>query len=230
MVGAEQGSLFAKKIAGDFNPIHDPESRRFCVPGDLLFALALNQYGLHKQMSFRFLDLVSADSELDYPAYIADDTAAKHKVSNKKGKDVLELSYSNGSTNDEHRIEQFSSAYVAFSGQNFPHILVPLMHAKNVMINPKRPLVIYESMVFELDRLEFKNLQVVLSEQTLVVDGRRGDVTLSFTLHDGAEQIGTGSKNIVLSGLREYDDEIMDKLCADYLDSVDEGQKLLSTK
>ncbi len=26
-----------KKVAGDFNPIHDEDNKRFCVPGDLLF-------------------------------------------------------------------------------------------------------------------------------------------------------------------------------------------------
>ncbi len=42
-VGAEQASQFAKGVADDFNPIHDPDSRRFCVPGDLLFALVLSR-------------------------------------------------------------------------------------------------------------------------------------------------------------------------------------------
>ena len=37
----QQASRFAKEIAGDFNPIHDPEAKRFCVPGDLLFALVM---------------------------------------------------------------------------------------------------------------------------------------------------------------------------------------------
>ena len=41
VVSAEQGSDFAKNISNDFNPIHDPLNKRFCVPGDLLFALAV---------------------------------------------------------------------------------------------------------------------------------------------------------------------------------------------
>ena len=44
-VSAEQGSRFAKEVAGDFNPIHDHDSKRFCVPGDLLFAIALSDFG-----------------------------------------------------------------------------------------------------------------------------------------------------------------------------------------
>ena len=38
-VSAQQASDFAKKIAQDFNPIHNVGAKRFCVPGDLLFAL-----------------------------------------------------------------------------------------------------------------------------------------------------------------------------------------------
>ena len=39
----QQASDFAKKVAGDFNPIHDVISKRFCVPGDLLFAVLLSK-------------------------------------------------------------------------------------------------------------------------------------------------------------------------------------------
>ena len=37
----QQASQFAKGVAGDFNPIHDVGGKRFCVPGDLLFACLL---------------------------------------------------------------------------------------------------------------------------------------------------------------------------------------------
>ena len=39
----EQASHFAKKVAADFNPIHDEDNKRFCVPGDLLFAVLLQK-------------------------------------------------------------------------------------------------------------------------------------------------------------------------------------------
>ena len=48
----QQASDFAKQIADDFNPLHDVEAKRFCVPGDLLFAVASAKAGLHKKMSF----------------------------------------------------------------------------------------------------------------------------------------------------------------------------------
>ncbi|MEX2365607.1 MAG: DUF3581 family protein, partial [Pseudohongiellaceae bacterium] len=63
-ISAEQGSAFAKEIAGDFNPIHNIGAKRFVVPGDLLFALVLNRYGLSKSMSVRFSGMVGPDREL----------------------------------------------------------------------------------------------------------------------------------------------------------------------
>ena len=43
-ISREQASDFAKGVAGDFNPIHDVDAKRFCVPGDLLFSLALHTW------------------------------------------------------------------------------------------------------------------------------------------------------------------------------------------
>ena len=51
-IGANQASTFAKEIAHDFNPLHDADAKRFCVPGDLLFSLVLEKYGLSENMHF----------------------------------------------------------------------------------------------------------------------------------------------------------------------------------
>jgi len=212
-ISAEQASGFAKQVAGDFNPIHDPDSRRFCVPGDLLFAIALDKYGLNSSMAFQFLSLVCADSVLNYPVA---SQGQDLEVINEKGKSVLGLQYSGQSTSDGDKLEQVLRQYVQFSGQNFPHILVPLMEQHNVMINPKRPLVIYESMSFEFTSLDFKELTIMLGETSLKVDGKRGDATLNFTFTGDGEVIGSGSKALVLSGLREYDKPAVEKMCADY--------------
>lgn len=50
----EQASQFAKEVADDFNPLHDIEAKRFCVPGDLLFSVILSQAAIHKEMTFTF--------------------------------------------------------------------------------------------------------------------------------------------------------------------------------
>jgi len=215
-IRADQGDDFAKKIASDYNPIHNADSKRFCVPGDLLFAIALQEYGLHQNMEFTFLDLVSADTLLKYPNI---STGVNHELTVvcAREKPVLKVQYSGDAINNESSIEQLLRSYVAFSGQNFPHILTPLMQEHGVMINPKRPLVIYQSMSLSFTSLTFSELNIELSKSSLSVDGKRGQVLLKFTLNDGEKEVGVGGKKLVLSGLREYKQDAIDGLVDDYL-------------
>ena len=50
----QQGSNFAKQVADDFNPLHNIDAKRFCVPGDLLFSIIIAKSGLHKKNDLRF--------------------------------------------------------------------------------------------------------------------------------------------------------------------------------
>ena len=84
------------------------------------------------------------------------------------------------------------------------------------MINPQRPLVIYESMSFEFERMDFNELEIILAETSLEVEGRRGNTKLNFTFMGDGEKIGSGSKTLVMGGLREYEQGAIDKMCADY--------------
>lgn len=212
-ITGQQGSDFAKRVAGDFNLIHDVDSKRFCVPGDLLFAIALSELGLHQTMSFRFLDMVGADSTLMYPAELGDSELMVNYVG---GRDVLAIKAAGDVEQDIESIEALVRKYVAFSGQNFPHILVPLMEQNGVMINPARPLVIYESMSFDLQTLKFNDLAIKLEETSLDVQGKRGNALLNFSFHDTTGEVGRGAKKLVLSGLRAYDAAIMQQMCDDY--------------
>ncbi len=63
----EQGSNFAKQMANDFNPLHDADAKRFCIPGDLLFAIMLAKYGISQHMEFVFSGMVVAGVELVLP-------------------------------------------------------------------------------------------------------------------------------------------------------------------
>jgi len=63
----QQGSDFAKRVAGDFNPIHHPDSKRFCVPGDLLFSVIVHHYGLRQNMAFHFSGMVDDSVQLLLP-------------------------------------------------------------------------------------------------------------------------------------------------------------------
>ena len=66
----QQASDFAKKIADDFNPLHDVDAKRFCVPGDLLFSVVLEKSGLSQNMGFTFSGMVSDGVELNFPEVI----------------------------------------------------------------------------------------------------------------------------------------------------------------
>jgi hypothetical protein len=213
-VNAEQGNNFAKHVADDFNPIHDTESKRFCVPGDLLFAIALERYGLRESMSFRFQELIKADTALSYPE--VEGVSADFNVTCDRSKAVLGIEFNGEQSADAKKIEQLIRNYVIFSGQNFPHILVPLMQEHQVMINPARPLVIYQSMSLSFDSLGFDDVTIELSGTELEVIGKRGNAQLHFDLKDGDRKIGTGFKKLVLSGLREYQQASIDSMCEQY--------------
>ncbi len=208
-VTAEQASAFAKGVADDFNPIHDPDSRRFCVPGDLLFALVLSHYGISQNMSFSFKGMVGASTLLALP-----DTDAGHlEILSDKGKEYLSIERSGEINHNQELIEVLVRNYVVFSGHNFPGILVPMMAEHNVMINPARPLVIYEGMSFKLEHFDFSRPELKLSETSLQVSGKRGDVELHFNIMDGDRAVGTGLKKLVLSGLREYEESAVQGMC-----------------
>ena len=211
-ISAEQGSQFAKQICNDYNPIHDVESKRFCVPGDLLFALTLNNYGLSQQMRFDFAGLVPADKELIFPEWNESDLS----IEDNREKNYLSVFRQGDSSQVQSIIEHLVRSYVEFSGHSFPYILVPLMKQHKVMINTSRPLVMYQSMSLNLDQLEITSPEVKFLDAEMEVDGKRGNVSLKFSINDGDTVVGCGEKKLVLSGLREFDQQAMDQLILDY--------------
>ena len=212
LVSRQQASDFAKQVANDFNPIHDVDSKRFCVPGDLLFSLVLKHYGLSQQMQFRFSGMVGDNIQLIFPETDSEELT----IRGDNGKEYLHFRRSGERTRDLGVIEKLVKVYVAFSGHAFPHVLVPLMERHDVMINPDRPLIIYESMELDLERLDLENPSLDLEKTTLDVKGKRGYVTLQFSLKDGSRTVGQGTKKMVLSGLRPYDAERMREVVSGY--------------
>ena len=163
-VSAEQASNFAKLQCFDFNPIHDPDNKRFCVPGDLLFSLALHVYGVSESMSFKFTNMVGANVGLNFPE-TSDDSIV---ITNDQGKSVLEIERKGNINKESQFIESLIKNYGQFSGQNFPTLLMPLMKKHGVMFNPNRPLVMYNSMSFEFSNIELQDtMQLELADSTL---------------------------------------------------------------
>ncbi len=197
----EQGSNFAKQMANDFNPLHDADATRFCIPGDLLFAVMLAKYGISQHMEFVFSGMVTAGVELVLP-----EPSGELLINDTNGREYLRVKRAGDTTPAELLIQNLTQSYVQFSGQTFPHILVPLLAEQKMMINPDRPMVIYQSMTIDLDRLDIANPLLKGDYNTLEINGKRGSVELAFHLEDGGEVVGRGKKHMLLSGLREYDE------------------------
>jgi hypothetical protein len=207
----EQASRFAKEVANDFNPLHNPDAKMFCVPGDLLFSVALSHLGLSQEMSFIFSGMVSDDAVI-FP----DTKEAKVDVVDTDGKSVMSIERKGDITHDKQVIERLTQDYVAFSGKTFPHILVPLMSEQGIMINPSRPLVIYQKMEISLHQLNLISPTLEASGSRLEVTGKKGTVKLGFTIKDDGDVIGHGAKYMSLRGLKDFDNDAMSTLIDDY--------------
>ena len=121
----QQGIDFAKKVANDFNPIHDVDAKKFIVPGDLLFAVVLNKCGLSQQMCFTFSGMVGDNVKIILPESLEPETETP--IVDDEGREYLNVKASGETTHDQNLISAFTQAYVKFSGMAFPHLLVPLM-------------------------------------------------------------------------------------------------------
>ncbi len=210
---AEQASMFAKEVAHDFNPLHDVDAKRFCVPGDLLFSLALEKYGLSQNMHFIFSGMVGHDVLLNFP----DSDAELINVNDNQGKTYLQIERSGGLSRDSALIESFIRDYVAFSGQNFPYVLVPLLAQEKIMFNINRPLVIYESMTLSFHHLDFRQASVEMLEPKMEVNGKRATAFLHFQIKAGEEIVGTGFKKLAISVPSGYEAEPMQVFVDEYL-------------
>ena len=208
----QQASDFAKSVAGDFNTIHDVDSKRFCVPGDLLFSVIIHHYGLRQTMGFSFSGMVGDDVSLILPKV----NAREISIYDEHDKKYLDVSSDGAHSRNPELINSLTRNYVEFSGHTFPHVLVPLMRENNVMINTERPLVIYDHMRISLDTLDIDSVELKLTDSKFRLYGKRGDVALNYDLCCNDELVGLVQKKMVLSGLREYDQGKIDALVKSY--------------
>ncbi len=213
LISKQQASTFAKQIADDFNPIHDPDSKYFCVPGDLLFSLILEKYGLSQQMTFTFSGMVGDNVPLHFPE--ADNNA--FSITDENEKQYLRVEHSGEVSTEKEMISEFTRNYVAFSGTNFPDVIVPLMAEHGVMINPDRPLVIYESMSIDLDTIDIQQPTLEPIGTSLKVQGKKAMAFLEFGVKSKGKTIGKGLKKLALRGLRDFDQELVDQMVNTYI-------------
>lgn len=211
----QQGSDFAKQVADDFNPLHNVDNKRFCIPGDLLFAVIIAKSGLHQTMHFDFSGMVNDAVQLTFPNQINSHV----DVVDDNNKTYLSVSADGDKTHCPELINALTKAYVDFSGHTFPDILVKLMAEKKVMINPTRPMVMYQDMEINLQRLDIKTLSLKLAKTSLSIEGKRGDAWLEFDLVSDNEIVGHGKKHMLLSGLRDYCQDNINAMVEQYTKS-----------
>ncbi|EPE37687.1 hypothetical protein CF66_2281 [Candidatus Photodesmus katoptron] len=204
----KQASYFAKKVAGDYNPIHDEHNKRFCVPGDLLFAVFLQKKGISQKMRFDFAEMVNDRIALQ----IENKSEQKKSVVDKNGKEYLHITHDGNINYDEKLIECLVVDYVQFSGMSFPEIMVPLMEKQKMMISCNRPLVIYESMEIEFNHLNLIQPKVEFLDATFDVVGKRAFITLNFIFKENKIIVGKGIKRMIAGGLRPYVKKEVDDL------------------
>ncbi|MBQ4847007.1 DUF3581 family protein [Pseudoalteromonas sp. MMG005] len=210
VITREQGSQFAKQIADDFNPLHDVDAKKFCVPGDLLFALVLQRYGISDNMHFSFLGMVDETSQLNFPQGNEEfDITSNDKV-------MMSVKRDGDANLCPSLIESLTKKYVEFSGTAFPHVIIPLMAQQNVMINPARPMVIYESMAIHLDDTNLEAIELESDTPEFSYEGKRGKIILRFKLLNDGKLVGRGEKHMLVSGIRAYCQETVDDLIAYY--------------
>jgi hypothetical protein len=67
-----------------------------------------------------------------------------------------------------------------------------------------------------LDQLSGDNIQLKLKQASLQKKGKKGEVRLEFSILSNTKKIGHGAKNILLSGLREYDSSQLEDVINHY--------------
>ena len=208
----EQASLFAKSVGRDFNPIHNADAKKFCVPGDLLFAVVLEQYGVTETMRFKFESMVNENTRVTLPA----EAASNFTLTDQNEKPLMSVQSEGKRTMDKVFVANLIEKYVEFSGTTFPDILIRLMKQEGAMMNPTRPLIIYRDMAVNIDQFPKGDLSLELAASSMVVEGKKGSVLLQFNVLVDGHKIGTGTKNMLVSGLRDYDQVAIDQLVAQY--------------
>ena len=210
VITREQGSLFAKQVADDFNPLHDVDAKKFCVPGDLLFSLVLARYGVSENMQFSFVGMVDETSLLSFPTGGSEfDITSNDKV-------MMSVKREGEANLCPTLIDSLTKNYVEFSGTAFPHVIIPLMAQQGVMINPARPMVIYESMAIHLDDKSISQVELATDAREFSYEGKRGKIILRFKLLSNGQQVGRGEKHMLVSGIREYCQDMVDDLITYY--------------
>jgi hypothetical protein len=71
-------------------------------------------------------------------------------------------------------------------------------------------------MSLQMHNLEFEQIEIRLLDSQLEIDGKRGNATLTFEFMADNQSVGSGSKHLILSGLRDYQQTEVDGMVERY--------------
>ena len=164
-------------------------------------------------MHFTFSGMVTDEVTLVLP-----EESALLTLNGSNDKEYLTIEHTGDNSTNATLIDNLILSYVRFSGHTFPHILIPLMEQEGVMINPARPIVMYQSMLIDLERLDLVDIELELDKEKTTFDcnGKRGNICLAFNLIAHGETVGRGEKHMVVSGLKPFEKDLVDSISADY--------------
>ena len=207
----EQASAFAREKARDFNPLHDPDSTRFCVPGDLLFASACAWDGLSEHTDMHLEGMVD-----DRAILTLSGERAQRQLTDSDGRVCARIRHEGATVQEPGLVQELVQAAVTFTGQHFFSTLIPRMKEYDVMVHPTRPLVVYDRIQLDLDKTQLTAPEIRSAGSDMQIEGRRGTLTLKFEFHENGKAVGRGSKTMQLRGLRQFDAEAVAVLVNEY--------------
>ena len=77
-------------------------------------------------------------------------------------------------------------------------------------------MVFYRSMSLALNDTSCEHFELSFTESSLRASGKKGEVVLQFDIVSNGKLVGAGQKNVLLGGLREYDQSVIDELVTEY--------------
>jgi len=93
-----------------------------------------------------------------------------------------------------------------------------LLAKEKVMFNLDRPLVIYESMTLNMQRLDFETPMVEMLDPSLEINGKRATAHLHFQIRsESGDVVGIGFKRLTVGSLRDYEHEPLQAFVEEYL-------------
>lgn len=215
-------SAYARNVAKDFNPIHSHLAKKYCVPGDLIFALITEMHGAHNYMRVDFLNRVGAECKLFF-----DTKRIALALLDVDKKLYAELATAGDKSVCPKRLKTVSNVVVSCTSGYFPYKLIDNLREENVMLSIRRSMVMLKSIEVELRNIHSASSLVAKYQSSgLELSGKRGEVKVYFQLFDDdGISVGFVTKTVLIIGIEKFNDKASKQYLDDYEGIVQSPRK-----